>query len=208
LGKLIDSYDLKTLSPQLDQSWTLQEVVVDVLHPADRDIKRVVWKTNDTNNASVMLRITFAGRRVLLTADIGAKGWQWVAERKTDLQADVFKFPHHGAWYEAKDQQSSLAEILRQVNPSLVVLSVGTYNSKHPDPNTFSLLRSQPNLRFVCTEATWQCHNPLKSASSNIPCPCAGTVEVVIGNNQIKVTPDRATHAEVIKGFDTPQCKA
>lgn len=207
LAQLINTHGIRTCSPRAGQSWTLQGVVVDVLHPDDRDIKITVPR-GDTNNASVLLRVTFAERRVLLTADIEAQGWQWVVGRNTDLQADVFKFPHHGAWYDASDQQPSLDEVLRQIDPSLVVISVGTHNRyNHPNPNTLELLRSYPQLRFVCTETTSKCHSSLKALQKKEACPCAGTVEVVIGSGQIEVIPDHASHSEVIKHFDTPQCK-
>jgi len=205
LVQLVRMRDLKVCSPRSGQSWTFQDVVVDVLHPDDLDAKEAEL-SGDTNNASVMLRATFAGRRVLLAADIEGRGWQWVVERNTDLRADVFKFPHHGAWYNASGQQPSLGKVLRQVNPGLVVISVGTHNRySHPDLKTLELLRSYPQLRFVCTEATPKCHSSLKAEKR--VCRCAGTVEVVIGNDRIEVTPDHAEHSEVMKRFDAPQCR-
>jgi competence protein ComEC len=200
-------HDLEVCSPRSGQSWTFQGVVVDVLHPDDLDAKEAELHC-DTNNASIMLRITFAGQRILLAADVEGQGWQWVTERDTDIKANIFKFPHHGAWYDARGQQPSLDEVLRRVSPSLVVISVGTHNPhKHPHHNTLELLRSYSQLRFICTEATSKCHGSLKAARNKEACPCAGTVEVVIGSGQIEVIPDHASHSEVIKHFDTPQCK-
>jgi len=198
---------LEVCSPRSGQSWTFQGIVVNVLHPDDLDAKEAELH-EDTNNASIMLMVTFAGRRVLLAADVEGWGWQWVVERDTDLRANVFKFPHHGAWYDASGQQPSLVEVLRRVKPSLVVISVGTHNPhNHPHPNTLELLHSCPQLRFVCTEATSKCHSPLKAVRKKEACPCAGTVEVVVSSDQIKVTPDHAKHLEVVKHFDTPRCK-
>jgi competence protein ComEC len=137
LVQLVRMRDLKVCSPRSGQSWTFQGVVVDVLHPDDLDTKEAEL-SGDTNNASVMLRATFAGRRVLF-------------------------------------------------------------------PKTLELLRSYPRLRFVCTEATPKCHGSLKTEKG--VCRCGGTIEVIIGNNRIEVTPDHVQHSEVIKYFDTPQCK-
>lgn len=194
-------------SPRLGQSLNFQGVLIDVLHPDDLDLKEAQL-SGDTNNASVLLRIMFAGRRVLLAADIQGQGWQWIVERSTDLRADVFKFPHHGAWYDASGQQPSLGTVLRQINPDLVVISVGTRNPyNHPHHNAFELLCSYPQLRFVCTEATAKCCSSLKSPREKDSCSCAGTVEVIIEKDRIQVTPNRAQQAEVIKHFDTPQCR-
>jgi beta-lactamase superfamily II metal-dependent hydrolase len=205
LVQLARKRNLKVYSPRFGQHREFQGVVVDVLHPDDLDIKEAEL-SGDTNNASIVLRVTYASCRVLLTADIGALGWQWVIGRNTDLQADVLKFPHHGAWYTPSDQQPLLHEVLGQIRPSLVVLSVGTHNThKHPRPETFELLRAYFPLRCVCTQATPQCHPAL--AGQKNACPCAGTVEVTIEDSQIRVTPDDIQHSKTIKQFDTPQCK-
>jgi competence protein ComEC len=209
LAQLIRRHGWDVCSPRSGQSWMFQGVAVDVLHPDDLDMKQAeLMKNKGANNASVMLRITFASRRVLLTADIESQGWQWVIRRGTDLQADVLKFPHHGAWYDASDQQYSLSDVLQQVNPSLAIISVGTHNRyEHPKLKTLELLRSYPQLRFMCTEATPKCYSSLKNAREKKAYPCAGTVEVVIGNNLMMAAPDCAKHAEIIKRFDIPQCK-
>lgn len=180
LAQLIDRRGMDTVSPRTGQNWIFQGTQVEVLHPDDRNIKTTVPR-GDTNNASVVLRVTFAQRRALLTADIEGDGWQWILDRKTDLKADVLKFPHHGAWYNAKGQQPPLGEILRQVDPGLVIVSVGTSNSYgHPKLDTLKLLRAHTKLRFVCTEATDQCYSALKGSIKDT-FPCAGTVEVVFG---------------------------
>lgn len=207
LGQLIERRGIETFSPQAGQSWTFQGLEVEVLHPHDRDIKRTVPR-GDTNNASAVLRITFEEQRILLTADIEGDGWQWITERGTDLKADILKFPHHGAWYKAVGQQPLLESILDQIDPKLVILSVGTNNTHHhPRIQTFKLLRSRPLLRFVCTEATDQCYSSLKSAGLKA-FPCGGTVEIVIEKSGRKVNPDRMKHLAVIQIFDNAQCNA
>lgn len=209
LVRLRDKRDIRTYSPHAGQSWEFQGIVIDAMHPADEDIKRTVSR-GDTNNASVVLRASFAQRRVLLTADVEGDGWQWIIKRNTDLRADVLKFPHHGAWFDTTDQQFTLEKILQQINPTLVILSVGTGNSyDHPKLNTFKLLqfpRSKTQLRFLCTEATEKCYSVLKTTSQKAH-PCAGTIEIVIGKDGIKVTPDPIRHLEVISPFDNPQCE-
>lgn len=88
-----------------------------------------------------------------------------------------------------------------------VAKSVGIRNIyHHPKLNTFKLLRSHPQLRFICTEATDQCYSALKATHKGT-FPCAGTVEVVIEKDEIRVTPDLAQHSAVIKHFDSAQCK-
>jgi competence protein ComEC len=193
-----------TYSPRSGHKWDFQQVGIKALHPSDHNAKEAELK-DDPNNASMILKVTFDNRRVLLAADVEGLGWKWVIERNTDLRADVFKFPHHGAWYDPSSQEPSLYEILNEVSPSLVIISVGTHNPyEHPADQTLKILREYPQMRFVCTQATQKCHSPLKNTSKD--CPCAGTVEVVIGNDRMSVSPDPEEHLEIIKQFDTPQC--
>lgn len=206
LRKLWTQRGFTTLSPHTDDHWTWQGVDVEVLHPSDENLK-FSYSEDDTNNASIVLRVTFAQRRILLTADVQKQGWQWILERATDLRADVLKFPHHGAWFDDAERRPPLEDILQQVDPSLVVLSVGTRNPyKHPHPETFSLLRKRAELRFVCTEATPHCHPPLATLR-NGSVPCAGTVEIAIGKGTLRVKPTITDHDNMIRKLDKPQCK-
>ena len=190
--------------PHTGQTWIFQDVGVEVLHPAEED-KRDADFGGDGNNVSVVLRITFAGSRVLLTGDIAGQGWQWLMERKTDLKSDVLKFPHHGAWYIPESGQPSLDKAIEKVAPDLVVISVGTNNSyNHPGTKTFHLL-SKSKLRLVCTQATYQCHAALLRKRESQT--CAGTVEVKISKDGREVFPDSKTHEGTIRRFSSQKCR-
>lgn len=73
---------------------------------------------HDANNASLVLRITYAGRRVLLCGDI-----EEAAERHLmlsgDVSADVLVLPHHGSVVR------TTGEFIRAVNPAWCIRSSG-----------------------------------------------------------------------------------
>ena len=199
------------------------DVEVSVLHPSLADHLDALARSNP-NASSVVLKIESSEARILLGADIEITGWKAILDRGADLKADVFKFPHHGAWYVGTP---SLKHILDQVNPSLVVISVGSTNSYgHPSVETLDLLRSYPaNVRFVCTQATTRCHGDPEAISHEatgfLPpeslggqssrkersCPCAGNVTVRITSDGVAVSPTSAQHSRVIDLFDNPQCR-
>ena len=201
----------------------LGDVVVSVLHPSVADHFEALSLRNQ-NDCSVVLRLEYAGARVLLGADVQRRGWQWMVDRNTDLKADVFKFPHHGAWY---DGQPPLTRVLDLVDPSVVVISVGSTNSYgHPSIETLGLLRSlQGRVRFMCTQATNKCHSEPEAAASQVreflppesrgghsfrnrsSCPCAGNVTVRISSNGIAIGPTPEQHKRVIDLFEKPQCR-
>lgn len=199
-------------------------VYVSVLHPSQADLLQALSQGNP-NNCSVVLRLEYAGARILLGADVQRQGWHWMMQRKADLKADVFKFPHHGAWY---DGNPPLGDVLDRIDPSTVIVSVGSTNAYgHPSQETFSLLRSRnAEIRFVCTQATNRCHSELEAVAPTardlLPienrgghsfrrrqaCPCAGSVTVRISTGGIAISPTPEQHGRVIDLFESPQCRS
>ena len=209
--------------PYAGQVIQLGDALVSSLHPSRADHFQALSQGN-RNDCSVALRLEFEGARILLGADVQRQGWQWMVDRDTDLKADVFKFPHHGGWYSG---DPSLSQILHLVDPSIVVISVGSTNGYgHPSTETLRLLRSaQAGVRFMCTQATKQCHTEIEVAATHIrallppessggysfqnrrSCPCAGNVTVRISNNGVAISPTLKQHNRVIDVFENPQCR-
>jgi competence protein ComEC len=91
----------------------------------------------DANNASLVVRASYAGHAVLFTGDIGVDGEaELVARGETGLTiaSDVVKVPHHGS------RNSSGDEFLAAVRPRTAVVSVGRHNTFHL-PSTATLAR-------------------------------------------------------------------
>jgi competence protein ComEC len=90
----------------------------------------------DVNNASLVVRVVYAGRAVLLTGDVGVDGEaELVARGQSGLRlaSDVIKVPHHGS------RNSSGEALLAATNPNLAVVSVGKHNTFHlPNPATLA----------------------------------------------------------------------
>jgi len=85
------------------------------------------------NDASLVVRLSFAGRRVLLAGDVEAQGEAELLGRRGlggDVAADVLKVPHHGS------RTSSDDEFLSAVQPTVAVASLGYRNRfgfPHPE---------------------------------------------------------------------------
>jgi competence protein ComEC len=95
----------------------------------------------DANNASLVVRASYAGHAVLFTGDIGEDGEaELVARGETGLAiaSDVLKVPHHGS------RMSSGDEFLAAVQPSTAVVSVGKHNTFHlPSAATLARYRAR-----------------------------------------------------------------
>jgi len=81
------------------------------------------------NDRSVVLRLTFRGRSVLLPGDVEAAA-ETALVASAELRADLLKAPHHGS------RTSSTPAFVAAVAPAVVVASVGAgnhYGFPHPE---------------------------------------------------------------------------
>jgi len=79
----------------------------------------------DANDASLVVRVAFAGRQLLLTGDIGDRGEAELIERRrpgSSIGSEILKVPHHGSRHASSDR------LIRAVSPALAVVSAGRFN--------------------------------------------------------------------------------
>ena len=82
------------------------------------------------NNDSVVLRVEFGRRSLLLTGDIEKSGENALIATRKQLRADVVKVPHHGS------RSSSTLPFVAATKASIAVISVGqtsVFGHPHPD---------------------------------------------------------------------------
>ncbi len=94
------------------------QLEIEILSPADLP--------DNLNNRSLVLKVTYRKCSFLFTGDIEKEQQQALAEKKVNLKSEVLKVPHHGSGDFA-------ADFLKEVDPSVAVISVGKNNSfGHP----------------------------------------------------------------------------
>jgi competence protein ComEC len=86
----------------------------------------ILWPllTNDSaaasaNNDSIVLRLQFGERTILMTGDVEKEGEAAILDARRALVSDVVKVPHHGS------RTSSTAAFVAASHPRLAVISVG-----------------------------------------------------------------------------------
>ena len=90
--------------------------------------------SEDTNDTSIILKITYGNTSFLFTGDAERAAEQAVIGK--DLSADVLKVGHHGS------ETSTSYVFLREIMPKYAVISVGKDNSYgHPDDAVMSRFR-------------------------------------------------------------------
>jgi competence protein ComEC len=119
---------------QAGETWQWDGVQFDMLHPPEQSYSDSGLKTNAL---SCVLKISTTHGSVLLPADIEKQSeHQLLAGAGHALASTVLIAPHHGS------KTSSTNEFIREVNPRLVIFTVG-YRNRFGHPNNAVVERYQ-----------------------------------------------------------------
>jgi competence protein ComEC len=116
---------------ELPSSTQVGDVTLTPLGPLDGEGALSIDPTLDENDQSIVLRVDFAGVRLLFAGDAQAEEEErLVAKWGATLHADVLKVPHHGS------KTSSTPLFAQAVHPTLAVAQLGEHNRwgfPHPE---------------------------------------------------------------------------
>jgi len=119
--------EFSKFSETLKQTNTKAELLQagDVIHFGAVEMS-VLWPPaggeTSTNNDSLVLRLKFGDRSILLTGDIEKQAEQSLLESWPNLRADVVKVPHHGS------KTSSTEDFVCASLPQFAIVSVGRHS--------------------------------------------------------------------------------
>jgi competence protein ComEC len=103
---------------------------------ADIQILAPLNPSDEPNNTSIVLKLTYGDVSFLFTGDAEREEEAEILEAGYDLSATVLKVGHHGS------ETSTSYPYLREIMPQYAVISCGTGNSYgHPREETLSKLR-------------------------------------------------------------------
>lgn len=99
--------------------------------------------SDDLNNCSVVMKAVYGNTSFLFTGDAEKKELDTISD---DMSADVLKVGHHGS------KTSTTEEFLKEVSPSIAVISCGKDNSYgHPHDSTLQFL-NEINCKIYRTD--------------------------------------------------------
>jgi competence protein ComEC len=99
----------------------------------------------DSNNSSIVLKLSYGQDSILLTGDIEAEAMELLLAGHRDLRADVLKIPHHGSRGSLSDK------FYQKVDPDLAVISVGRNLFGHPSGEVLAALKAN-DIRVTRTD--------------------------------------------------------
>ena len=109
-----------------------RDIYLDILYPFEALGGKVAKNSNDT---SVVVRLTFKKNSFLFTGDISEKVEEDLAVSNFPIQSNVLKVAHHGS------KTSSSDYFLENVLPDIAVIQVGKNSYGHPTEEVLSRLR-------------------------------------------------------------------
>ena len=109
-----------------------------VLHPTEAFLTDQGQSPRGLNNGSVVLQLSYGGRRILFMGDVEAETEPALQGWGQRLRADVLKAAHHGS------RTSSGPLFLDAVHPGVVIISVGAFKKfGHPAAEVLQRLQQQ-----------------------------------------------------------------
>ncbi|MBI3895585.1 MAG: ComEC/Rec2 family competence protein [Acidobacteria bacterium] len=144
LQRLLDlaaSRSVRVVRQQSGNRREIDGVELEVLSPpADWNPRRV------SNNDSLVLRLQYGQRRVLLPGDVESRMERRLVENGNSIAGDILKIPHHGS------KTSTTPAFLARVAPSFGIISVGAFGRfGHPHAEVLETLR-QAGVRTMRTD--------------------------------------------------------
>ena len=148
---------------------------------------------NVVNRLSAVVLMRIGSFRFLIPGDIDDIAARELLTNGTELSADVFLLPHHGAKLETINQ------MLVAVDPKYAILSAGRRKT-HPAVETLRAVASY-SCRLMCIQATHHCH-PGDLADNH----CAGRIVFDLSEGTLSVDPSSVRHRERINQLERPVC--
>ena len=126
--KYLDEQGVTVTVPGCGDSFKLGGADVTILGP--------MKASDEPNNTSIVIKVTYGDTSFLFTGDAERAEEQDILAAGYDLSATVLKVGHHGS------ETSTAYPFLREIMPRYAVISCGENNIYgHPDDNTLSRLR-------------------------------------------------------------------
>lgn len=127
LVKYLNKQGISLTVPAKSTSFSLGKAKVELLGP--------VSDYADSNNSSIVAKVTYGSNKFLFTGDAEIEEESALISAKKDLSCDVLKVGHHGS------KGSTGEAFLKKAKPKYAVISVGSDNSYgHPTAETLSRL--------------------------------------------------------------------
>ena len=126
LSKYVTKQGRTFTVPKVGDSYSLGSSKIDIIGP--------IYSSADTNNQSIVVKVTYGANSFIFTGDAEEDEENSIVRKYKDLSCDVLKVGHHGS------NSSTSKAWLNATKPTYAVISVGQNSYGHPTQNTIDKL--------------------------------------------------------------------
>ena len=134
LRRFTSSTELKSMTYY---HWNINNFKLRVMNSENSDF-------DNANDQSIVIKLEYYGKSVMLCGDTSYKSWKDFIEEKyddADLKSDILLASHHGSFSffaDSSDDVEYHISHLRKINPDITIISVGD-NDNHPNDRAVKL---------------------------------------------------------------------
>lgn len=122
LSKYVSKQGKAFTVPNAGDVYKLGSARIDIIGP--------IYNSSDTNNESIVVKVTYGSTSFMFTGDAENEEEQSILKRFKGLDCDVLKVAHHGS------NSSTSRAWLKATKPTYAVISVGKNSYGHPTKET------------------------------------------------------------------------
>lgn len=126
LAKYVGKQGKTFTVPKAGDTYTLGSAKIDIVGP--------IYSSSDSNNQSIVVKVTYGFNSFLFTGDAEEEEESSILRKYKGLKCDVLKVGHHGS------NSSTSKALLNAIKPKYAVISVGKNLYGHPTQNTLDKL--------------------------------------------------------------------
>ncbi len=126
LSKYVTKQGRTFTVPKVGDSYSLGSSKIDIIGP--------IYSSADTNNQSIVVKVTYGANSFIFTGDAEEDEENSIIRKYKGLSCDVLKVGHHGS------NSSTSKAWLNATKPTYAVISVGQNSYGHPTQNTIDKL--------------------------------------------------------------------
>lgn len=127
---IMDKLGYQAVHPTVGDTYTLGNASFTIVSPIN-------YNYDEANNNSIGIKLTFKSNSFLILGDTEVESERDILTTKEDLAADVYLTSHHGS------DSSSSNTLLKAINPTYAVFSVGINNYGHPTKEVLDRLKDK-----------------------------------------------------------------
>ncbi len=132
--KVVAEKNIQIYIAKKSEDFSFGNVFLDVIYP-DKSI--FGKKFQDLNNSSIVIKILYGGKKILMTGDMAFEEENLLIKTGLNLNADILKVGHHGS------KTSSSREFLNLVKPEIAIIQSENGNSfGHPSKEALNRLKA------------------------------------------------------------------